>query len=212
MAEEAVSLAEDLGANGALPNAWGNLAVWCAVLGDPDPARTYARKSMSANRRYGKAQWWEEFNLLTLSWCAASDGDFELAAKLDGAHEALKLLTPSSAGFTYSPPEVELEATNHARIIEALGADVAERYISIGRALPFNQVIDMALRTARTRALARDFAFGQGRGATRDRRRVLPASDLVTLAQIIRCPRLTGREHMCYHMLHGTTRGADAIG
>jgi predicted ATPase len=145
MAEEAVSLAEDLGANGALPNAWGNLAVWCAVLGDPDPARTYARKSMSANRRYGKAQWWEEFNLLTLSWCAAFDGDFELAAKLDGAHEALKLLTPSSSGFTYSPPEVELEATNHARIIEALGADVAERYTSIGRALPFNQVIDIAL-------------------------------------------------------------------
>jgi predicted ATPase len=148
-AEEAVTLAEELGANGALPMVWGNLAVWCAVLGDPDPARTYARKSMSAQRRYGKAEWWEEFNFLILSWCAATDEDFELAAQLDGGHEALHLRTPQSAGFTYSPPEAQLKATNHARIIEALGVDVAEQYTSIGRTLPFNQVIDLALGRTR---------------------------------------------------------------
>ena len=149
--EEAVAVAEELGANWALPIVWGNLAVWSGLLGELNPARTYARQSIGANRRNGRADWHQVFNVLTLSWCAATDGDYELAAKLEGAREALRLRTPDHSGFIYSPPENEWEATNRARIIEVLGAEVAERYIAIGRALPFELVIDLALgRPART--------------------------------------------------------------
>ncbi len=145
IAEEAVAVAEELGANWALPGVWGDLAEWCGVLGDLNPARTYARQSIGAIRRNGKPDWHQQFNLLTLSWCSAAEGDFELAAKFEGAREALQLRTPEYAGFGYSPPEIQWEAANRASIFDALGADEAERYTSIGRTLPFDQVIDLAL-------------------------------------------------------------------
>ncbi len=143
--EEAVAVAEELGANWALPGVWGNLAEWCGVLGDLNPARTYARKSIVAIRRAGSADWHQQFNVLTLSWCAAMDGDYELAAKLYGAREALRLRTPEHTEINYSPPEIHWETANSARIFAALGTDQAERFFSIGRALPFDQVIDLAL-------------------------------------------------------------------
>ena len=144
-AEEAVAVAEELGAAWALPGVWGDLAEWCGMLGDPIPARTYARRAIGANRRIGKGDWYQQFNLLTLSWCAATEGDYELAAQLEGAREALQQRTPDYSGFGHSPPEIQWEAANRASIIESLGADEAERYMSIGRALPFTEVIDLAL-------------------------------------------------------------------
>jgi len=69
-----------------------------------------------------------------------------------GAHQALQLKTPEHAGFFYSPPEIQWEIDNRASILQALGPDQAQRLISIGRALPFDQVIDLALgRTKRIR-------------------------------------------------------------
>lgn len=144
-AEEAVAVAEELGANWALPSVWGDLAEWCGMLGDLPPARTYARKSIGAIRRAGRADWHQQFNVLTLSWCAAADGDYELAAKLEGARAALQLSTPEHAEFDRSPPEIQWETANRVSIFEALGAEGAERYMSIGRALPFHQVVDLAL-------------------------------------------------------------------
>ncbi|MFI5035859.1 MAG: adenylate/guanylate cyclase domain-containing protein [Acidimicrobiales bacterium] len=148
-AEEAVAVAEEVGANWALPIVWGNLAVWCGVLGDVNPARTYARRSIVVNRRIGKADWHQIFNILTLSWCAAVDGEYELAAALDGAHQALQLRVPGHAGFIYSPPETQWETDNQASILAALGSDGAQRLTSIGRALPVEQVIDLALGRTR---------------------------------------------------------------
>ena len=98
IAEEAVAVAEELGANWALPGVWGDLAEWCGVLGDLNPARTYARQSIGAIRRNGKPDWHQQFNLLTLSWCSAAEGDFELAAKLEGPARHCNSALPNTQG------------------------------------------------------------------------------------------------------------------
>jgi hypothetical protein len=71
---------------------------------------------------------------------------------LEGAHEVLRVRTPEYSLIRYTPPEVEWMSANHASVVGALGADAVERLATIGRALPFEQVIDLTLgRTVRVR-------------------------------------------------------------
>ena len=107
--------------------------------------RPFENVRRRALRRHATAGWHHVFNILTRSWWATLNGEYELAAKLAGAHQALQLKTREHARFIDSPPEIQWEIDHRANILEALGSDQAQRLISIGRALPFDQVIDLAL-------------------------------------------------------------------
>ena len=148
--EEAAAIAEELGANWALPIVWGNLGIAFAIEGDPDRASDYARKATRVTRRLGRADFHQTFNILVLSWCAAERGDGALAAMLDGAHQVLKDAIPEHADLIWSDPEVQLEADTTARIAEALGAVEAARLTALGRELQFDRVLDLALGRSRS--------------------------------------------------------------
>jgi len=149
-AEEAAVIAEDLGINWALPLVWGNLGVSDAIEGDLEGAMEHARRSMRVTRRLGRADIHQVFNVMVLSWCAAERGDYALAAMLDGAHVALKAAIPDHADFYWTDPEVKLEGDITARIAEALGADEAARLAAVGRELPTDRVLDLALGRSRS--------------------------------------------------------------
>jgi hypothetical protein len=148
--EEAAEIAEELGANWALPIVWANLGIAFAIEGDPDRASDYARKATRVTRRLGRADFHQVFNILVLSWCAAERGDGALAAMLDGAHQVLKEAIPEHADLIWSDPEVQLEADTTARIAEALGAVEAARLTALGRELQFDRVLDLALGRSRS--------------------------------------------------------------
>ena len=150
LTEEAITACEDVGANWALYIVWGNMSVWCALMDDVPTALAAARRSIIVSRRLGVALFHELFAVLVLSWCAASRGDAELAAKLLGAHESLRKAMPSEGEIVWTPPEVEFLRTLRDQISAALGPEQAERLCAVGRSLASDEIVDLSLGRKRS--------------------------------------------------------------
>jgi len=149
LAEEAMGLAEELGAMFHLLVLWANQSIYSYLLGDVEEAERYSRRAFLSARRLGRPLDGNVWNVFVLACCATSNGDFARAAQLTGAHDAIDSGLPEPSRGTWSLLEIEMRDRNRARLVEALGQAEFERASAVGRGLTLDKVADLALGRVR---------------------------------------------------------------
>jgi hypothetical protein len=145
-AREAARLHEELGGSPDLVA--GNVSVCELLAGNVEDAARAARVSLVAARRRGQRTGIiNAFSLWVLACCATLDGDFERAAVLTGAHDALDahLEEVATNSFRWTPPEQEARDDNRRRLEEGLGEARFVAAYERGRAMPAETAVDLAL-------------------------------------------------------------------
>jgi hypothetical protein len=88
-----------------------------------------------------------------LGCCATRDGDYDLAAGLAGAHDAIDAAiidhAPTGAHW-WSPVEQRVRDDNRGRLREALGDAEYERAHAAGAQLRVEEAVDLALGRVRS--------------------------------------------------------------
>jgi len=139
LAEEAMGLAEELGAMFHLLVLWANQSIYSYLLGDVEEAERYSRRAFLSARRLGRPLDGNVWNVFVLACCATSNGDFARAAQLTGAHDAIDSGLPEPSRGTWSLLEIEMRDRNRARLVEVLGEEEFERVKAAGRGLALDR-------------------------------------------------------------------------
>ena len=142
MVLEVATISQEIGAMGMYRLARGNLAVYYAVLGEYDEAASYLGESLRWLRTAGAPSSWTGFQALVASSVYRSRGDFERAAELAGAGEALAT-ERATAQYNWTIPERRWRDENREALRAALGDDF-DRVFQRGATLTSVQAIDLA--------------------------------------------------------------------
>lgn len=147
--EEAIAAAEEIGSSSELPAFWSDHAIVLLLLGELKEATSFGRKALIGKRRRGRSA--VGFTIFVLACCATGTGDYRRAARLTGAHdvidtEVINLVHRGS--YRWTAPEQQARDDNRARLRQVLGDEEYEREHAVGKALSFEQAIDLALGRA----------------------------------------------------------------
>jgi predicted ATPase/DNA-binding SARP family transcriptional activator len=150
--EEALAIAEEIGASWYLNQLWIDLGVVLLGEGKFEEAARLCRKALVSSRRQGNRA-----NVVTeifaLACCATGTGDYRRAAQLTGAFDVLDAdvaeVIPSRAQV-WTPLEQRLRDDNLARLREVLGEREFGRAYDLGRGLSFDEAVDLALGRVRS--------------------------------------------------------------
>jgi len=149
--EEAISAAEEIGFEWALPGLWYLLGLYCFQESEFEEAARLGRKALVAGRKRGFSRLMCAFSIFLLACCAAGRGDYLRAAQLTGAYEiadaAISDADPKA--LYWSPKEQQMRDDNRARLRRVLSDDEFERACAAGAALSLEQAVDLALGRAR---------------------------------------------------------------
>jgi predicted ATPase/class 3 adenylate cyclase len=143
--EESLRVAEEVGDTLFVAYAVGDLSHRVFVLGEPELAEAYARRFLKMSRRMGLPHWQAIFQFNNMACSAAAVSDFERAARLLGGVESLEPLMPEH-GFFLSNSELEARDDAATKCRAALGQDRFNALVTEGRATPYEQLFNLALR------------------------------------------------------------------
>jgi tetratricopeptide (TPR) repeat protein len=150
--EEAIAIAEEIGARWLLNLLWIDLGLVLLAEGKFEEAARLCRKALLSSRRQGRG-----VNVVTeifaLACCATGTGDYRRAAQLTGAVDVLDAevveVVPNLA-LVWTPLERGLRDDNLARLREALGECEFARAYDLGKELGFEEALDLALGRVRS--------------------------------------------------------------
>lgn len=144
--EEAIAAAEETGSTWLLPQYWRLLGYVLFLEGEPDGAALLHRKALIACRHHDPRL--VGALIFHLALCATSTGDYQRAAQLAGAHDALDAALAAAApakAYQQDPSSQKLREDNRAQLLKAMGAERFERAYVTGNSLILEQACDLAL-------------------------------------------------------------------
>ncbi len=141
--QEAINLAQDIGAYWVLTRAWCNHGVNLVVLGRLHEAEQVARALLLSCRRVGR-QGPSDAAIFVLACCATNARDHRRAAQLTGAHDVMDAKL-TALGHHWTEREQSARDDNRDRLRRALGNDEFERALRCGANLSFDEAVDLAL-------------------------------------------------------------------
>ena len=147
--EEAIAAAEEIGSSWVLPAFWTDHAIVLLLLGELTEATSFGRKALIAMRRRGRSA--VGFTIFVLACCATGTGDYRRAAHLTGAHDVIDtefINLVHRGSYRWTAPEQRARDDNRARLRQVLGDEEYECEHAVGKALSFEQAIDLALGRA----------------------------------------------------------------
>jgi predicted ATPase/DNA-binding SARP family transcriptional activator len=149
--QEAIVAGQEVAAPLDLGDWWGSLGWVLLLQGELEEAALLARKSLIACRRAGR-RGGTASAMFKLACCATGMGDYQLAAKLIGALDALaghiNDVVPDKA-YKWSPLEQKMQDDNRQRLHRALGEAAFERAYIEGSGLSVDGAADLALGRTR---------------------------------------------------------------
>lgn len=140
-----VALARDTGNLATVSSEAGNLSMVERQLGNLDEAESLAREALDIDHKRGD-EWAMPYKISGLAAVATDRGDFERAAKLVGAAEAMM----GREGADWPPDERPHYERMLTRIPRALGEEEFERVRAIGRGMSNDEAVAFALKPATT--------------------------------------------------------------
>lgn len=144
MFAETVPMCEASGDTWMLPLAELNLAVCCTILGLDAEAAARSQSALRLLRRQGRGSVCGD-PLMALSCCATRAGQFERAALLCGAGEAIRERESEAWSLSLYPVEAARYDANRAEIVAAIGAEAFDRLRAAGAALDLDEAVQLAL-------------------------------------------------------------------
>ena len=149
--QEAIVAGQEIAAPVDLGDWWGSLGWVLLLQGELEEAALLARKSLIACRRVGR-RGGTASAMFKLACCATGLGDYQLAAKLTGALDALtghiNDVVPDKA-YKWSPLEQKMLDDNRERLHRALGEAAFQRAYLEGSGLTVDGAADLALGRTR---------------------------------------------------------------
>jgi tetratricopeptide (TPR) repeat protein len=149
--QEAIVAGQEIAAPVDLGDWWGSLGWVLLLQGELEEAALLARKSLIACRRVGR-RGGTASAMFKLACCATGLGDYQLAAKLTGALDALaghiNDVVPDKA-YKWSPLEQKMQDDNREQLHRALGEAAFERAYMEGSGLSVDGAADLALGRTR---------------------------------------------------------------
>jgi tetratricopeptide (TPR) repeat protein len=140
-----VALARDTGNLATVSSEAGNLSMVERQLGNLDEAESLAREALDIDYKRGD-EWAMPYKVSGLAAVATDRGDFERAAKLVGAAEAMM----EREGADWPPDERPHYERMLTRIPRALGEGEFERVRAIGQGMSNDEAVAFALNPATT--------------------------------------------------------------
>ena len=140
---ERMALARELGQYGSIAAEASNLSMVELQLGHVDQAEALAREALDIDRRR-EDEWAFPYSLMRLAQVSAERGDFQRAATILGAAEAMM----EAQGATWPPDERPHYDRTVAQLADAMGSAEFERTRGSGQSLAAYQAIELALGAA----------------------------------------------------------------
>jgi len=140
---ERMALARELGQYGSIAAEASNLSMVELQLGHIDQAEALAREALDIDRRR-EDEWAFPYSLMRVAQVSAERGDFQRAATIVGAAEAMM----EAQGATWPPDERPHYDRTVAQLTGAMGSAEFERARASGQSLATYQAIELALATA----------------------------------------------------------------
>lgn len=144
--EEALRVAEEVGDAIFVIYGTSDLSHIVFMEGEIDLAEAHARRSLMLARRLGLPGWESTFTFNNLACCAAAAADFERAARLLGGVDGLDRLVPEHSGFRWSDSESRARRDAETAACEALGEERFKSLVEEGRAMSYDELVNLALR------------------------------------------------------------------
>jgi tetratricopeptide (TPR) repeat protein len=150
--EEAIAGAEEIGARWVLTTFWSSLGYVQLLRGDLEAAGQLCRKSLIACRGQGRRSGEAALAMFVVACCATVAGDYGRAAQLTGAHDLIDaaIVGTGDRVHYWKPNYRQKRDDNQERLRQLLGEDEFDRAYGIGRALNFNEAVDLALGRVRS--------------------------------------------------------------
>jgi tetratricopeptide (TPR) repeat protein len=140
---ERIAEAREAGNMATVSSEAGNLSMVERQLGNLDDADALAREALEIDHRRGD-HWAMPYKISGIAAVATDRGDFDRAATLVGAAEAMM----ERENAEWPPDERPHYERMLSRLPRALGPEDFERLRAIGRAMSNDEAVDYALKTA----------------------------------------------------------------
>jgi predicted ATPase/class 3 adenylate cyclase len=148
--EEAIAAAEETGSTWLLPQYWQLLGYVVLLEGQPDSAAVLYRKALIACRHHDPRL--VGALIFHLALCGTSTGDYQRAAQIVGAYDALDAALAAAApakAYQKDPNSQMLQDDNRTQLLKAMGTEQFERAYVTGKSLSLEQACDLALGRTR---------------------------------------------------------------